>query len=317
MFKELIGELNQRKAKVFLLFLLCSSFAWTISQLSETYDSRANFTLQFYKLPDSLLLDDSELLDIDLKLNASGFKFFGYGLSRRKLRVDVSKVGKDDKGYYLTESVLKPQFEKQFSNNVSLIELDRNRMYIPLYKVVAKEVNILPNITLGLEPNHILEGSLELDPPTALLKGPLDEVGTLKELRTEPYIFEGLSSGFTKSLAIEKPEGLANTVLLTNKVVIKGTVVRFSEKEFTVKVQPANEPEGYKIRTFPKEVQLICKASVENLKRMKPTDFHVIVDYKHATSGKNSLPLSLVHSPEGTHAATLIQKEVEFVLEQL
>lgn len=317
MFKGLIGELNQRKVKVFLLFLICSSFAWTLSQLSESYYSRANFSLQFYKLPDSLLLDDSQLLNIDLKLNASGFKFFGYGLSSRKLRVDVSKVEKDEKGYYLTESELKPQFEKQFSNNVSLIELDRNRMYIPLYKVVLKEVAISPNITLDLEPNHLLEGPLQLDPPMAILKGPSDELATLQELRTEPYIFEALTSSFTKSLGIEKPEGLANTVLLTTNVAIKGTVVRFSEKEFTIKVQPANEPVGYKIRTFPKEVQLICKASVEKLKNMEPTDFQVIVDYSKATSGKNTLPLSLVRSPEGTHTATLIQKEVEFVLEQL
>lgn len=317
MFKGLLGGLNQRKVKVFFLFLLCSLFAWTLSQLSENYNSRANFELQFFNFPDSLLLKDAEPLNIDLKLNTSGFKFFGYGLSTRKLRVDVSEIERDDKGYYLSENVLKPQFEKQFSNNVSLIELGKRRIYVPLYKVVTKAVPISPNITLDLEPNHILEGTLVLDPPQALLKGPIEEVGTMGKIQTAPYIFEGLNTSFTKTLAIEKPQGLANTVLLTNTVVIQGEVVRFSEKEFTISVETTNEPQGYKIRTFPKEVQLICKASVERLKRMKPTDFQVIVDYSNATSGKNTLLLNVARTPEGTHAVTLIQKEVEFVLEQL
>ncbi len=317
MFKGLLGGLNQRKVKVFFLFLLCSLFAWTLSQLSENYDSRANFELQFFNLPDSLLLDDTQSLDIDLKLNTSGFKFFGYGLSKRKLRVDVTEIEKDNQGYYLSESVLKPQFEKQFSNNVSLIELGKRRIYVPLYEVITKEVPISPNITLDLEPNYILEGALEIDPPMALLKGPLEEIESLGKIPTSPHVFEGITTSFTKTLAIEKPQALTNTVLLTKDVVIKGKVVRFSEKEFTVTVNTRNEPEGYKIRTFPKEVQLICKASVENLRSMEPTDFLVVVDYDTATSGKNTLPLVVMRTPDGTHAATLIQKEVEFVLEQL
>ena len=317
MFKGLLGGLNQRKVKVFFLFLLCSLFAWTLSQLSENYDSRANFELQFFNLPDSLLLDDTQPLDIDLKLHTSGFKFFGYGLSTRKLRVDVSEIEKDDQGYFLSESALKPQFEKQFSNNVSLVELGQKRIYVPLYEVVTKEVPILPNITLDLEPNYILEGTLEIDPPTALLKGPSGEIESLVKIPTAPHVFEGLTTSFTKTLAIEKPEALTNTVLLTKDVVVKGKVVRFSEKEFTVSVNTTNEPEGYRIRTFPKEVQLICKASVENLKKMEPSDFQVIVDYGNATSGKNTLPLLVMRTPDGTHAATLVQKEVEFVLEQL
>lgn len=317
MFKGINGGSNKRKVKIFFLFLLCSSFAWTLSQLSENYDSRANFELQFFNFPDSLLLNGNEPLDIDLKLNASGFKFLGYGLSSKKLKTNLSGIAKDTIGYYLTASLLKPQFERQLSNNVSLIELGKERVYLPLYKVLSKEVPISPNITLDLAQNHILEGTLQLDPPIAVLKGPLSEIEKIEKIQTIPHVFNALTSSFSTTLDIEKPEGLENTELLTTAVVIKGNVVRFSEKEFTVPVKTTNEPPGYKIRTFPKEVQLVCKASVKNLKKMAASNFEVVVDYTKANSGKNTLPLEVKTKPGNTYSITLVQKDVEFVLEQL
>ncbi len=316
-FKGISSRLNQRKVKVFAIFLLCSFFAWTLSKLSENYESRANFELLFTNFPDSLLLNTTEPHEIGLKLRTSGFKFLGYGLSKGRLKVNLSKVNKDDQGYYLKETTLKPQFERQLSNTISLLELEDEKLYLPLYKVATKEVKIVPNITLDLKQNHILEGKLVLEPAFAVLKGPSKEIRHIDKIESVPHVFEALTSSFTKILDLEKPQNLENTELLTTNVTITGKVVRFSEKAFTIPIKAINEPSGFSIRMFPSEVQLVCKASVATLKEIKSSDFEVVADYTQADSETSTIPLYLRSSPEGVYSAVMVQKEIEFVLEGL
>src|SRR6056297_929627 len=57
--------------KLFSLFLLCSFLVWFISNLSETYESRAYFTLNYRNLPDSLLLGKNSNSQIEAKLRTS------------------------------------------------------------------------------------------------------------------------------------------------------------------------------------------------------------------------------------------------------
>ncbi len=317
MFKGIFSRLNQRKVKVFAVFLLCSFFAWTISQLSEDYESRANFMLQFTNFPDSLLLNTKEPYELGLKLRTTGFKFLGYGLSKGILKVNLSKVNKDDQGYYLSETTLKPQFERQLSNTISLLELENEKLYLPLYEVSTKEVEIVPNITLDLKQNHILEGKLQVQPVFAVVKGPSKEIQHIEKIMTVPHVFEALEDNFTQTLDLVKPQNLENTELLTSKVTLRGKVVQFSEKAFTIPIKAINQPKGFVIRMFPSEVQLVCKASLVDLKEIKSSDFEIIADYGQADSKTSMIPLYLGSSPKGAYSAVMVQKEIEFVLEGL
>jgi hypothetical protein len=78
MFKNLLGNLNQKKVKVFSLFLICSFFAWFLSNLSESYESRCEFELNYQNLPDTLSLGKNAVTSMEGKLRTSGFQFLFY-----------------------------------------------------------------------------------------------------------------------------------------------------------------------------------------------------------------------------------------------
>jgi len=316
-FKKLITDLNQRKVKVFLLFLLCSFLAWSISKLSESYESRADFEIAFVNLPDSLLLNTSEKRYIKAKLRASGFKFLSYGLSPRKLNLDLSDVTLQNERYFMTSNAIKQQFERQMSNTISIIEFEEDRLYIDLYQVVQKEVPVEGNVSLELSQNHLLEGELQIVPKYVILKGPSSEVDNITKIKTKQLILNNLSENFSNQVELIKPDELISSQISVSTAMVSGKVVRFSEKEYTLFIKPINLPDGYKIRMFPDKVSLVCKAGVDVLKNITNKDFEVVVDCANIDTSSNTLSLQLSKSPQKVYAVQLLKDQIEFVLEKI
>ena len=94
--------LNQRKVKIFLLFLICSFLAWFISKLSETYTSNAVFDIEYTNVPDSLSLKQTLKKQIDVKLRASGFQFLAFNFYNKKVKIDVSAMEHSKATYFIT-----------------------------------------------------------------------------------------------------------------------------------------------------------------------------------------------------------------------
>ena len=146
MFKKVLHGLNQKKVKVFSLFLLCSFMAWFISNLSETYESRSYFVLNYRNLPDSLLLGDNSSKQIEAKLRTSGFQFLYYKIFKGRMDIDVSQVAYQNGKYVLGQEALRRQMDQQLSQNVSLLELDLKALEVDLYQVETKKIPVQPKM---------------------------------------------------------------------------------------------------------------------------------------------------------------------------
>ncbi len=317
MFKKLLHGLNQRKVKVFSLFLLCSFLAWFLSNLSESYESRANFTINYRNLPDTLLLGKNSENTLEAKLKTSGFQFLYFNFFKKRIDLDVSQVTHQNGNYVLTEATLKKQIEQQLSQNISLMDLGRDQLKVDLYQVVSREVPVKADVSLQFEQNYILDGALEITPNHVVVKGPGNEVDTLKSIVTGPLQLANLSADFSREVPLIFPKGLDNTIFSNGRVNVSGKVVRFSEKVFQVPVQVVNLPEGYQVKTFPNVVTVLCKATVDRLKELSLNDFGVTADYGQLNgTDKNTLFLRLSKSPENVYDVKLQEPSVNFVLEQ-
>ncbi|KAB7530942.1 hypothetical protein F8C76_05450 [Flagellimonas olearia] len=303
--------------KVFSLFLLCSFLAWFLSNLSESYESRADFTINYRNLPDTLLLGKNSENTLEAKLRTSGFQFLYFNFFKKRIDLDVSQVTYQNGKYVLTEAVLKKQIEQQLSQNISLMDLGQSQLNVDLYQVVSREVPVKADLNLQFQPNYILDGALEITPSHVVVKGPGIEVDTLKSIVTGPVQLANLSADFSREVPLVFPKGLDNTIFSNGRVNVSGKVVRFSEKVFEVPVQVVNLPEGYQVKTFPNVVTVLCKATVDRLKELSLNDFGVTADYGQLNGAdKNILFLKLSKSPENVYDVKLQEPSVNFVLEQ-
>lgn len=309
--------LNKKKVKVFSLFLLCSFLAWFISNLSETYESRTIFTLNYRNLPDSLLLGKNAENQIEAKLRTSGFQFLYYKIFKRRIDVDLSQVIYSNGGYVIGEDALKKQMDQQLSQNISLLELDRDPLEVDLYQVNSRKIPIQPKLDLKLKQNYILDGKISMSPDSVVVKGPKNEIDTIQTIKTAIVQLSDVSADFSRTVSLTFPKGLDNSIFSISTATMSGKVSKFSEKIFEVPINVVNVPEGYQIKTFPNTVTILCKATIDRLKEIAASDFEVVADYEQlAGSGSSTLFLDVVQSPLKVYDIKLEDNSVNFVLEQ-
>nr|WP_292960694.1 CdaR family protein [Muricauda sp. UBA7809] len=317
MFKKVLHGLNKKKVKVFSLFLLCSFLAWFISNLSDTYESRAYFTLNYRNLPDSLMLGKNSNDQIEVKLRTSGFQFLYYKIFKRRIDIDLSQVEFQNGGYVMSEEALKRQMDQQLSQNISLLELDRNQLQVDLYQVDSKKIPIRAKLDLKLQQNYILDGKVKISPDSVEVKGPKSEIDTIQSIETSLIELNDVNADFTNEVSLVFPKGLDNSIFSTGRATVSGKVSKFSEKVFEVPVKVINVPEGYQIKTFPDEVTVLCKATIERLKEISASDFEIVADYGQLKGSESStLFLKVTQSPQKVYDVKLEENTVNFVLEQ-
>ena len=236
MIKSIKNGLHERKARVFLIFLTCSFLAWLVSRLSETYTSNASFDLEYTNVPDSLVLTGASRDEIDVRVRASGFQFLGFNFRNKSVSIDLSKVGQRQSRFFVAQDVFRKQIEKQLSGSMSLLEVDTDTLYFDFYNVYRKEVPVKPNIGITLSQNHLLEGTLKLEPGTITIKGPKNEIDTVQELTTLKMTLTEIGEDFSTRMSLYKPESMKYTTFSTNSVQVSGKVFRFSEQLIGVPV---------------------------------------------------------------------------------
>lgn len=314
--KEVKRRSDKRKINIFLIFLLCSFLAWLMSKLSETYVDRTTFDLEYINAPDSLLLADNTFKDVDVKLRASGFQFLGFNFNRKRIKIDLSAVANNDSKFYISQLDFRKQVERQLPASITLLEVEKDTLYLDFYKLGSKEVPISSNIKINPAQNYLVEGELTMEPSLVEIKGPIKELDFINSVSTSEVELNEISEDFSIVVDLVLPEELANCVLSEKNVRISGNVFRFSEKVIKIPVEVINIPEGTQINTFPNTLEVLCKARIERLKDIGPSDFKIVADFQEERGDNQNLRVSLMEEPGDVYSVQLLGNEVEFILKR-
>jgi hypothetical protein len=315
--QKIKNSLKKRKVKVFLACLIFSTFAWVISNLSESYVSNTTFDLEFSNISDDLLLVDSSQDQINAKLQAVGFQFLGFNFKNKAITIDLSEVVKKGTEYNIPYKKFKVQIEKQLPNSMRIIDLEKDTLFFNLQEVITKEVSINPRVQLSLSQNFLLEDKLIVSPSTVILKGPRNEIDTVNSITSEQIEIKDISADFSRNVNLIIPVEFQQTSISTKAVTISGKVSRFSEKIIDVRINATNLPTGTTIKMFPDKVQILCKGTINALKNIDASAFNVVADFN--TIGykeSKTIQLSLDSKPDVLSNVILQETEVEYILKR-
>lgn len=312
--KEINNGINRKRTNIFLIFLACSALIWLISKLSETYTERTSFAIDYVNPPDSLLFANASKESVGVRLSANGFQLFYFNMSKKAIRIDLSQVRSRGGRYYVAKENYRSQIEGQLPGNMDLIELDEDTLYVKFDKLHSKEIPVVPDITLELASNHLLEGELKVEPPSIEIKGPESEISEVTEILTVSRTLSNVSEDFQMTLDLARWASLTNTTYSQNTVEVQGNVFRFSEQVLDIPVKVVNVPEGVEVRTFPNTISALCKARIDRLKNLRPQDFELVADFEMVEEGKQELEVVLIKKPDDVYDAQLGENKVEFIL---
>lgn len=305
---------DKRKLQIFLIFLFCSFLIWLISKLSETYTERTTFEIVFQNVPDSLLLTSSSKSTISARIQTSGFQMLGSGFRRNEIGIDVSGFQKRGERYFISPANYRRQMEQQLSGSIRLQEVDNDTLFLKLYGLVSKKVPVKADLNIGLAQNFLLKGPLEVSPDSVLLRGPENELVAIESVKTKLLEIKDLQENFSREVPLMIPEEWEAINLDTEKVMLKATVFRFSEKIVNVPVSILNVPDSTEIKIFPQNIDILCRAELETLKELDVSQFSLVVDYGDVREGVNTLPVKIQQKPEAVPSVQVMTDEVEYLL---
>jgi len=308
--------LKKREAKLFFMFLLLSFFAWFISSLSHQFQSNASFDLEFINPPDSMMLVSASKRNIDVKLDAVGFRFLLYNLNKPKMKINLSDAVRKGKHYFLSPNRSRRQIADQLVNGVELLDIGNDTLFFEFYGVISKKLPVLPVLDIEYTQNYLLDGEVALSPDSVQIKGPVNEIDSIRFLKTNKIILKDVNKDFSMQLKLQELTGLEKTTVFQENIEIKGRVSKFSEKIISVPITIAHLPKNTQAQTFPKNVDILVKASLRNLKRLSEMDFEVLGDYNTVKKGEKSIQLSITKKPAWIHDAELPKNSVDFILKR-
>ncbi|MCK0191819.1 hypothetical protein [Arenibacter sp. F20364] len=309
--------LNKRKVKLFLVFLLCSSLAWFISNLGEQYTDNTTFDIYYGSTPDSLLLNSVSKRNIKVRLRASGFQFLMFGFKNKTVVVDLSELEKKGSKYFVSPTTYRSQIESQLSKFITVEEMDRDTLFFDFQRLFKKKVPVLPKVTIDLEQNYLMDKSYTLLPDSITVLGPKKEIDTLTGIATQTLVLPRSTSDISKELKLNLPTSLKNTKYSDYSVTLSAKIFKFSERVFEVPVEVINVPEGVGIRTFPEKVSVLSRGRLSTVKELGVSDFVVTADYANLKDkDENVLELKLTKRPDSVAVVQLRENKVEFILKR-
>ena len=315
MIQKIGKHLKKRKVKIFLVFLLVSSLAWVINKLSESYISNATFKLSYIKVPEGYLLKSASKESLDVKLEAIGFQFLSFGFETKNIAIDVSEASKNGTEFILTPKQIQKQIEGNLHNSIVLKDLDRENLVFTLVEIITKRVPVYADMKMNLQKNCMLEGAILLVPESIEVIGPKNEIDTLQSVKTNLVELKDIEEDFSISTSVMKPIGLKNTTYSVDKVIVKGSVSRFSEKMIVgIPITIINLPADTIVKIFPDRVRILCKAKLKVLKTISEKSFTVTADYNAMLEGNEKVKLKVQNKPSDVYSATLIEEKVTYII---
>ena len=188
---------NNKKLRVFLLFLMLSFLFWMLIKLSKNYITDVKFDLVYIDEPKNKLLQNNSDNTITLTVNTIGFKLLRYSLKSKKLNYSLTDLEKK-KGteyYSITKSKIN-YLQAQFQAETIVLKVKPDTLYFDLGVKKSKKVQIIPKVNFQFKPGFNLTNRYTLKPEFVTISGPTKFVDSIQSVATELLELSDVATSF-------------------------------------------------------------------------------------------------------------------------
>lgn len=272
---------KERKIALFVFFLLISMGFWFLNALRKTYTTEISYDIEYYNLPENQLIAANAPKTVILKVRGTGFTLLRYNLGRTfySMPLNVSKmkkmtVGKKH-GIFITSKELMLLFAAQLSNDLDLIEVKPDTIFIEYLKKNSVKVPLkFKGRTSFKQPNY-QSGAIVLSPDSIVVSGPQDLVDTIKSISSKYTEINEISDTIRQTIDLDIPVEIETNA---NKTTILVPSEAFTESSVDVPLMVKGSPAGTTVKTFPAEIKVSFRVGLSQFERIRSDQFFAVVD---------------------------------------
>lgn len=308
---------NNKKVRIFLVFLFLAFFFWMLIKLSAEYETTTNVELTYTDIPENKLLQNVSENQLAVKLKSIGFNLFRNKVSRKNIEISLKSL-KRKKGniYYVLSNNITSTLDDKFSKS-KVISVKPDTLFFDLGKSSSKKLRVIPTLDINYELGYSLSGNLKVEPEFITVSGPESEIDTMLNVYTEQLTLNDVNKSIDKKLSIIKGDNLKHIQFSNEEVHIIGLVEKFTEHKIEVDFSVVNLPKDYQLTTYPKKVELVFQVGLADFNTVTADDFKIVCDFVESTNNElNYLIPKLKEKSALVQDVKIIPNKIEFLIKK-
>jgi hypothetical protein len=198
---------------------------------------------------------------------------------------------------------------------MKLLSISPDTLFIRLSPKMTRRLPITPDIDLAFKTQYNQAGDIVLEPDSVDVTGDAAIVDSLESVKTKHSVFKDLSDTLVVLLPLEKTEGLKYS---TGSVTVTVPVEPFTESSIMIPVVARNVPDSMRLKTFPSEIKVSFRVSLNRFESINAEDFTAAVYFTPDLINNNNqrIKVKLERYPEGLYFVDYTPLFVEYLLEK-
>ena len=303
----------RRDVLTFLLFVVIATIVWYGHAMQSVRNTRVPVLIQYTGKPDAIGLKAPGLPDtVMIEVRDAGARLNTYHRDPLRLTIDLHSYIHGEKGrIYIPSDALRRSISDILQGTSRLIETAPEDITCDFFTEQERNVCLAFRGTLKTANEYQLVGQPTLSRKRMKIFGDEQSILAIDTLYTEYQELTEVSDTTNIRVAVDAPEGIR---LEDDSVDLRIIAERYTEKKFSVPVHIKGIPEGYRIRLFPKEVEVSVRVGMNHFGQVKAGDIHASCTYSPERTDK--LDVNITYTNPYITAAWAYPGVVEFILEQ-
>lgn len=310
---KIVKSYRNKRFNILLVFFGIAFLFSILTKLSDTYTKTLSFRINPTNIPEDkvVLLDSTH--GIDITVTSKGFDLIKYYFGEPILDIDFNDLEQNKSHFLWTEGSQLSKVINQLDNDFKVQNITPDSLFFKYDSNDVKLVMIKLNQEIDFKPGFDIINDFELKPDSVKLIGPKSILDTIHIAVTNTLKLKDVNSNIEKYIDIDATF-LPNEVKLSqSKVLVRGKVDKFTEGSIIVPITLKNAPEGVTVKFYPKEVEVLFYASLEQYQTISENDFLVECIFSSESNQTYLIP-KITKQPKGVKNVRLNTKQIEYIV---
>lgn len=307
---------TNREFLIFLFFLTLSGIFWLLMTLNEIYEKEVTVPVHITNVPADIMLNSDETDTIRVTIRDRGIILltYLYGESLAHIEANFKNYDQDNGTGIISNADLTKIVKQNIAASSKIISVKPERLKIYYNTGTCKKVPIRWKGRVIPEHLYFLS-NVSYSPDSVTVYASEERLDSIHMVYTEPLNYVDFRDTLAVDCRLRRMEGVK---IVPNQVhVTFFTDVLTEERIDGIPIKCINLPKGKLLRTFPAKVAVKFVTGVNVYRTLSADDFTVIADYNEIVSGHSEkCNLSLQQVPTGVTRATLVDKQVDYLIEE-
>ena len=307
-----------KKASIFLLCLLLSTFFWFLSSLSKEYTTVLSVPLSYSDYSEDFLLSRPPRESIQIEVSSSGFELLGeqMSLDRSAVLVDLNLARRTGKNRYgLATSNLRSAVLETLDKDIRLLRIVSDSIYFETQERISKKVKVVPTVNASYKLGYAQNGALKVEPAYVSISGPKSYLDTLQELSTPVITLQNVDDSLYENVQLLLPS-IEGVHIEPSEVRVLVPVEKFTEKVLKQAVIVRFLEDTYNLITFPNQVEAIFSVPLNKYENLNENMIEAIVEFDKNSLGRKKLRVKVEGIPSYAKLIRIEPDAVEFIVKK-